>query len=791
MKKVSLFLVFLIAGLMSEALGEDTPSSFGSGIAEEPIRIILASDSGTEITLTGLRRMADRSIPFFVEYVIDQPSSDIDLTWDFNQLEDSDWDGQFRNDHDALGPNVLYVYDTNRSPFVVTLRVRDVDSVEYVWSEEIEFIVQAGDVVLLGAANAFTQSGVAKIESWTCESGDLSDSNWSVYSDAARHWLAPEYPGVTNVYAQAGTRLISTRLYVFNEESDFLEIKGIGFSGAGRSWSEPEAIASHLSYIHDLGFTWVSIGDTAKYDYSNGVCTIRYGTDFPFDPPGTQAEIPYRQKIVQLIEAAHGAGLKVNVPLALHDTGAQQRWMITPSDDFFFGENAYFDYVRYGIELVNETGAELLVANTELGAFDRSEARPYLEEEVSLLESELRSTFSFSNFFDPGGYPSGRPYPRPWASDYGTPLNRFDTIGFSTYAGIASCTDSPISEMQSTFISHQLRNYSLVLEAHAATDLHVFASELGYPAFDGGAMANYWQGLNDPDRMEDQEEQRRATAASLRAVCDFVLAGNDRLDGMFWWTWAFEADDDLAYFASADYRLNDRPMTPALEEIYCFWNSSPQALQPPPIHVRQFGTRVYLDPRAETVALSPDQLGRHDVVEDYETSSDAMSYLHSYEILHTSREGICDASVQLDDAFAYSGSQSLAITYNNHSGEGGEVLVFPRLQAISNALVVNDYLSVAVRATDRNIGLAWVVYDRIDRSIAFVQRIPMQLLGDWNHVAVPLDGFTKTLAPDGRVTASELGRSRLDPYGVALMMYSVDGRPVEGMVWLDLIGVGR
>jgi len=760
-------------------------------VVEESIEVVMKSGSEEQLLLTCLRRISDRSIPFFVEYVVDAPAGVVELAWDFNHLEDSDWDGQFRNDHDASGLDVLHVYYTNRTQFVVSLRARDEAGLEYTGEDEISFVVQAGDTILLGATGTYARKGIAEINSWSCESGDPNDPNWIVHSDANHRWLAPEYPGVAEVQAHTEQTAITTNLYVFNATPDFLEIKGVGFCGAGKSWSELEAVAAHLEYIRDLGFTWVSIGDTAAYDSAEGNYTLHYGTKYPFDPPGLQADVPYREKIAQLIGAAHDADLKVNLVLALHDTGNQQRWMIEPTDGFFFGEDGYFSYVKYGIELANETKAELLVANTELGAFDRGEARPYLEEEVRLLEDALDPTFSFSNFFDPGGYSSGRPYPRPWASDYGAPLEHFEIIGFSTYAGIASNPESSIAEMQLDFEGHQLRNYSLVLEAHEATDLHVFASELGYPAFDGGAMDNYWEQMNSPARIEDLEEQRRATAASLRAVYDFVLDGNDRLDGMFWWTWAFEADDDLAYAASANYRLNDRPTTPALDEIYCFWNSAPQALKPPPIFVRQFGTRIYLDPLAEAASLPSELLSRHSIVEDFEASRSAMSYLHGSEILKTSYEGICSAAVEIDGVAPFSGTQSLAITYRNYSGEGGEVLVFPQLHVASNAFISNDYLSAAIRVSDRNIGLAWVIYDKVDRSIAFVHRLPTQLLNDWNQVAVELADFAKILSPEGAVTASELGRSRLNPYEIALMLYSVDGKPVEGTAWIDAIGLGH
>lgn len=70
MKKAALLLALVVVGSTLLVLGDTSSQPLGPGVVEEPVERVLTSDTGMQIVVAGLRIVSERSIPFFVEYVI-------------------------------------------------------------------------------------------------------------------------------------------------------------------------------------------------------------------------------------------------------------------------------------------------------------------------------------------------------------------------------------------------------------------------------------------------------------------------------------------------------------------------------------------------------------------------------------------------------------------------------------------------------------------------------------------------------------------------------------------------
>jgi len=206
-----------VAGVLDEP--EQRADSLSLHSVNETLPINLKSADGREICVQVSRRLSDRMIPFLVEYELEDGEG-LAFTWDLNDLVDSDLDGQFRNDADAIGKTSRMIYPSNRTPYIVTLWAEDEDGTVYRGEDEISFNAQNGDEILLDAEEFVP--GASSVE-WSSFNGDAEDNNVGIEApNQAVTTISSTYPGVTTVTLKTyddllNPKLYDTTLYVFNK----------------------------------------------------------------------------------------------------------------------------------------------------------------------------------------------------------------------------------------------------------------------------------------------------------------------------------------------------------------------------------------------------------------------------------------------------------------------------------------------------------------------------------------------------------------------------------------------
>ena len=178
---------------------------------------------------------------------------------------------------------------------------------------------------------------------------------------------------------------------------------------------------------------------------------------------------------------------------------------------------------RY-IDICNEKRIELFTPMSELGGMDSYEARPYIDELISLLEENLIYTqFSFQNFLFSGVC-------KPYYGNCGTDYNKLSLIGWSAFERIAWTDDSSIDEMKWRFSNQHLVTVDRVHRRFPNLEQLIY--EIGFPSVNKGSMI-FFRAVQEGEPI-DYEEQRRAVAAVMRGLYDYIKIGNDFLKGIFW-----------------------------------------------------------------------------------------------------------------------------------------------------------------------------------------------------------------------------------------------------------------
>jgi hypothetical protein len=98
---------------------------------------IFESVNGNSLEVQIERALSDRRIPFTAEYHVEGLPGGARVEWDFDHEVDSNNDGLFRNDADAIGQEAGWTYFTNRTPKIITARVTTQDGRELITSRQV------------------------------------------------------------------------------------------------------------------------------------------------------------------------------------------------------------------------------------------------------------------------------------------------------------------------------------------------------------------------------------------------------------------------------------------------------------------------------------------------------------------------------------------------------------------------------------------------------------------------------------------------------------------------------
>jgi len=325
-------------GGVQEPAGPVTSASpSGPHLREEAITATLTSADGEEIEIAVIRRLSDRMIPFLAEYGI-EGGDGLSFHWDLDHYVDSDHDGQFRNDADAVGREARAIYFSNRTPYIVTLWAQDAEGRVYRWEDEISFSVQNGEEVLLDAG-AFVSDAVSV--AWEAFNGDPRDRNFRITSPTRKQTtLVSEYPGVTHVILNATDRdgnrhTYDTTLYVFNKNPDIFKVRGV-ITGIWLSPDEYGYLHKAFSYLRGIGFNSIRIGISWFFEELEDGSYKIY--PWPREEFGCDIHTNCNEELENIIQLAHEYGFGVELPLVIDPapgSGMRNRNRVPMNEKFF------------------------------------------------------------------------------------------------------------------------------------------------------------------------------------------------------------------------------------------------------------------------------------------------------------------------------------------------------------------------------------------------------------------------------------------------------------------------
>ena len=426
---------------------------------------------------------------------------------------------------------------------------------------------------------------------------------------------------------------------------------------------------------------------------------------------------------------------------------------------------------RY-IDICNEKKVDLFTPMSELGGMDSYEARPYIDELISFLEENLIYTqFTFQNFLFSAVC-------KPYYGNCGTDYNKLSLIGWSAFESIAWTDNSSIYEMKSKFRNQHLVTVDRVHRRFPNLEQLIY--EIGFPSVNKGSMI-FFRAVQEGEHV-DYEEQRRAVAAVMRGLYDYIKNGNDFLKGIFWCNWVIYSEANNAYWLRNNFQLFRKP---AIEEIYTFFSSKPEELFDLPLYFAYADWfNAFVDFRQE-VAVT--HVSHPLIVQDFERIGgygDPTLFLAHYGIVHT--KALVDLNLLTSRRVAYNGNQSLEILYDNFTGRGGEAVIIPKLELDTWQDV--DTISLSIKREDPNIGLALILFDTANPQRTYTQRLPLHKVGEWEQIGVYIDNFDRVVG-SGDTTIRSIGREHLNPNYIGILLYSLDGSPVDSEVYIDDIGV--
>ncbi len=235
---------------------------------------------------------------------------------------------------------------------------------------------------------------------------------------------------------------------------------------------------------------------------------------------------------------------------------------------------------------------------------------------------------------------------------------------------------------------------------------------------------------------------------------------------------AFEIDRDFPLYGK-----------PAMEEIYTFFSSEPKELPELPLWVMFYNTNMYINPFQDVVVTRPDD---HPTIhaQDFEGPSYANYYLDLWQTMYLPE--MISAYSRIDSHDPFEGKQALRVYYNNPYGKGGEALVIPHLNIGSWQDI--ETVSLAIRREDPNLGIALVLFDTENPQRTYTQRLPLHKVGEWEQIGVYVDNFDRVVG-SGDTTIRSIGREHLNPNYIGILLYSLDGSPVNSKVYIDDIAV--
>jgi len=363
------------------------PSSY---LAEVTFSIDLMSNLGVPMEAVITRKKSVETIPFWVEYTVDDPEDATEYQW---VLYTPDYPAQYES-----GRSVRFFPKSNAKDLTLALRVV-VNDISYRWEETLDFPLHNLTEITLDAT-AFYPDEEISVE-WSAANGDPEDAVTFPITNAshAQAKLVSDWPNVLDI----GCRVETSNGEVVENTIEFLiyfrdgtpfEIRSVGstFHHPMQLWARNEVMEKEFDHLRDLGVNAITTSINWYFGPpdENGNWSIRpiwqRRDAWPHDPRGNTV---LTEDLEELVTTAHEQGFFVHIQLIPqpYRNDPDIEWSRTTyehtfrtTDEFLYGTGQgyqnmllyYLDeFVRLGVEFVY-LGAENAGVERNGGAKMRS-----------------------------------------------------------------------------------------------------------------------------------------------------------------------------------------------------------------------------------------------------------------------------------------------------------------------------------------------------------------------------------------------------------------------------------
>jgi len=500
------------------------PASY---VNEMTFSIELFSNRGVPLEATITRRMSVETIPFWVEYTVDDPEDAAEYQWTLNT---PDYPFQYES-----GRSVSFLPKSNAKDLTPTLRIV-IDDISYRWDETIDFPLHSRTEVLLDAL----QFGVSDPESvsWAAANGDPFDAVTFPIADpnSAVTTLRSEWPNVLNIECEIEKRdgtIVSKSieaLIYFRDGTPF-EIRGTAATLFEPSSliDLPALISQELDVLKRLGMNTIVTAINWWYGYpEDGIFTIQPIHVHP-DPRGYT---PSLEDLQYYISEAKKAGFAVYVQLLpyshldspslagdYHPSGWGNFAGFMRTDGWLYGdgqglENMLLHYLEFFVE--NDVDGVFLGAEQgEVEANGGTVSRSFFNKIIAQYREagfEGQMSYGLNYWHNPSGTMPPMYLENLSPSESGIPWDSMDMLGLTFYPSLATTTDASTEDMYREAL-RQIDQFLWPFSLGYGKQL--FVADCVCYAYDGCAVNPLHSSV-----AFDFEEQRRWTTALLRAFTD-------------------------------------------------------------------------------------------------------------------------------------------------------------------------------------------------------------------------------------------------------------------------------
>lgn len=284
-------------------------------VDEVTFSIELLSNLGVPLEAVITRRKSVETIPFWVDYAVDNPADAAEYRW---ALYTPDYRAQYES-----GRSVHLLPKSNAKDLTLSLRIV-IDDISYRWEETLDFPLHNLTEISLDATAFFPNEDVGTVV-WSAANGDPADAVTFPIADAteATTTLISDWPNVLTVSCamtsdDASVRAHDAEALIYFRDGTPFENRSVASTIHNPITSKEldKTLDAEFSLLRSLGVNTITTGITWYFGEPDeeGNWTIQplWKANWPLDPRGYTVLLEDFEKIVT---RAHEAGFRVEVEM--------------------------------------------------------------------------------------------------------------------------------------------------------------------------------------------------------------------------------------------------------------------------------------------------------------------------------------------------------------------------------------------------------------------------------------------------------------------------------------------